>query len=301
MCINSRNLILLIGLITLSFQLNLKQNSNATTLSNSSDIPKSQNSTSTGRNESLLKPTDPPQEHPVIEPPKPPENNKEKNNTNTTSTNANSTHSPTPPTSHPVDKPHPVDIPQTHPIPPTSLMKPQPQSINSTNNKTTKNNTEITPNPLPPPKPSACNRNLNPKSTLYFNLYDVLIHVQVNGKDISQQISKKEASDWAKTHSFSFGLCEGDVIQIAGKNTLGYLIGMIGTLHFKNQKGVEKIYNTGASWICDGKPATVKGVNGSVKGWNKLSLIDSKAQFIWNDKPTQKGAEVYCDFKVPMN
>lgn len=313
----SLRFIVFLALILLSFQLYLKQNTTSTTLSNSSNIPMPEipipgpvkepsivppifpdNKTSIpiDKNETISIPPKPkdnkPHDLPEMEPPKP---------TDTKKPSENSTHPIDVKTPPQIDvKPsanstHPIEV-KTPPQNTSSSMKPQSPPSNSTSHGTTTV-------PKPPQKQTTqtCDRSKSPKSTLNFNVYDVITHVLLNGKVVSQGISQKEISDWAKTHTISLGLCEGDIIEIAGKNTLGKLIGMIATLHFKNQKGIEKIYNTGSNWMCDFKPAVVKGKYGSIKGWSPMPLIDSKAAFIWNNNAVQKKVEVTCSFKIPMN
>lgn len=139
-------------------------------------------------------------------------------------------------------------------------------------------------------------------STLYFNVDEEITQMYVNGNSIMFQFNCNEAGVWDKTHSQSFYLFGGDKLTIVGKVNKRNTIGILGTLHYFNKYGIEKIINTGTEWTCDDKPAKLKGKNdGKVSAWPNMKLIDTNAQWIWSDKPLQVGVETSCTYLIPCD
>lgn len=139
-------------------------------------------------------------------------------------------------------------------------------------------------------------------STLYFNVDDEVTKIFINGNQIQFNFSCNEAGIWDKTHTQTFYLFGGDKLTVVGKDTKKNITGFLGTIHYFNKYGVENIINTGVGWTCDDKPATLKGKNdGSIPGWPNMKLIDTDAQWIWNDKPLQTGVEISCTYQIPCD
>ena len=132
---------------------------------------------------------------------------------------------------------------------------------------------------------------------IFFTIDNFVKEFLVNGVSILPVGGLPNGNNWWVTQSLYFPIKPTDVISVTGQNEHGPAA-MLLSINYFDAQGNQQVLNSGAGWICDGKPANTKGANG-VGPWGLRFDIDPKAVWIW-DSDSNSNAISTCTFTVPL-